>query len=139
MKSKSVETIMEEFNDILNSGTTEHVLTGTNLGDYGKDIDTDLINLLDEMVKIDGDYSLRLRDVHPNWIIKNINKFMDILKSGKIIYILCPIQSGNNRILKLMNRGHRSEDILNCMEKIKRTYPGVVLETHLLIGFPGEK
>ncbi len=138
VKSKSIETIMEEFKDILNSGYTDIVLTGTNLGDYGKDISIDLINLLDEMVKIDGDYRLRLRDVHPNWVIKNINKFMEILNSGKIVYILSPIQSGNNRILKLMNRGYRSEDIINCMEKIKRTYPRIVLETHLLIGFPGE-
>jgi MiaB/RimO family radical SAM methylthiotransferase len=138
VKSKPIEKVVNEFQILLDQGLTDFTLMGTNIGDYGKDRKTNLLDLLESMLRIRGDFHLRLRNLHPTWLIKNFPGFFQLLASGKIKYILSPLQSANDRILQLMNRGYRAKDIIDCLTQIKQAYPRIVLTTEMIVGFPSE-
>lgn len=138
IKSKPLAKILEEFRVGLDQGYRDFALIGTDLGDYGDDIGLDFADLLAEMIALPGDFRLRLRNVNPRGIIKFFPKFRELLKSRKITYLLSPIQSGNNRILELMNRGYNAEDFTDCVRQIRTSCPSLVLQTQFIVGFPSE-
>jgi threonylcarbamoyladenosine tRNA methylthiotransferase CDKAL1 len=138
IQSKPMEKIMEEFHQGLSQGYRDFALIGTDLGDYGQDVGLNFPQLLSEMVAVPGDFRLRLRNVNPRGIIAYFPEFFEVLKSRKIIYLLSPVQSGNNRVLETMGRGYKIEEILSCMAKIRAAYPFVVLQSQIIAGFPTE-
>jgi len=138
IKSKPIEKIMEEFKQGLSLGYRDFALIGTDLGDYGQDVGMNFPQLLEQMVATPGDFRLRLRNVNPRGIIEYFPQLFQLLDSKKIVYLLSPVQSGDNRILELMNRGYKIEDIVSCMGKIRAAYPFVVLQSQIIAGFPTE-
>jgi len=138
VRSKPLPQLMDQVHQILAAGYTDIVLTGTNIGDYGKDLGLDLLDLLDRLVHLEAPLRIRMRNLHPKWVIANIDEFLKLLGSGKFLFVASPIQSGNDRILKLMNRGYGAEEFLAGMREIHRRCPAVILETHVIVGFPGE-
>lgn len=138
VKSKSLDKILAEFKEGLDQGYMHFALLGTDIGDYGRDIGMNLCDLLDQMVSIEKDFKIRLRNVNPRWLISNWPRFRTILETGKIAYLQSPIQSGSNRILELMKRGYYAEDFLACARKIRLMFPTVVLKTKIIVGFPSE-
>ncbi len=138
LKSKSIQEIVHEFDEGLKKGYKEFALIGTETGSFGKDQGTDIVSLLNTLIRKDGDYKLRLRNFHPRSLIKRFPEMKNILKVGKIDFIFSAIQSGNNRILDLMNRGYRIEDVIEVFETIKTEFPEVFLGTQFIVGFPSE-
>lgn len=138
VKSKSINNILKEFKLGLDQGYRDFVLLGTDIGDYGKDHGTNLLDLLNEILNSNDKIRLWLRNVNPKWLIASFNNFYDLLKSKKIVYILSPVQSGNNHILNLMNRGYTIENFIDCIDKIRNLNSSIVLQTQLIVGFPGE-
>jgi len=136
--SKPIKAVIKEFKAGLQQGYSDFALIGTDIGDYGKDMGTDLLDLLKAIVRLVGQFQVRLRNVNPRWLIPSAPQFCDLLTSGKISYIESPIQSCSNRILKLMNRGYRAEDYLDAMRKIRSTCPRVFLKSQIIVGFPSE-
>ena len=138
IKSKPIKKIMEEFKQGLALGYRDFALIGTDLGDYGQDLGLNFTRLLEQLVAMPGDFRLRLRNVNPRAIIANYPDFSQVLQSGKIVYLLAPVQSGHNRILGLMHRGYEIEAILSCLEEIRAAYPFMVLQSQIIAGFPTE-
>lgn len=138
VKSKSLDRIMEEFHKGLELGYQEFALIGTDLGDYRKDQGGDLINLLEKMTSQPGRFFIKLRNVNPRWIIAQGKNFYDLLKRGNIRYLLSPMQSGSNRILELMQRGYRKEGFVNVVKQIRSSYPSVLIQSQVIVGFPTE-
>jgi MiaB/RimO family radical SAM methylthiotransferase len=138
IKSKSLKKIKYEFIKGLESGYTKYALIGTDLGSYGKDIQTDLLELLKELILIQGKYQIKLRNVHPRFLIENLKNLLDLLKSGKISHITTAIQSGSNRILSIMKRGYVIEDCKFAINSLKINIPNLTIRTQLMVGFPGE-
>jgi threonylcarbamoyladenosine tRNA methylthiotransferase MtaB len=138
VKSKPVDDVMAEFESGLKKGFKHFALLGTDIGDYGKDIDSDISYLLEKMVSRKEDFRIRLRNLNPRWVIPNRRTLKKILRSCKIAYIQSPIQSANNRILELMNRGYQAQDFISTMQNINLEFPSVVLRTQLIVGFPTE-
>jgi tRNA A37 methylthiotransferase MiaB len=138
IKSKRIDDIMTEFERGLEKGYQQFVLLGTDIGDYGKDINLDLHSLLEKLVSYKANFRLRLRNINPRWIIPNRTALEILLRSEKIVYIQSPIQSANNRILELMNRGYQSQKIISIMQDIHQKFPFVVLKTQIIVGFPTE-
>ena len=101
-RSKSFDKIIEESNKLVNSGHKEIVLTGIDTGSYN-DNGKDLVDLINELSKIDGLLRIRLSSVE---ITQLNDKFMDMLKSNNKLcnHLHIPLQSGSNEILKKMNR-----------------------------------
>jgi tRNA A37 methylthiotransferase MiaB len=138
IRSKSIDDIVKEFNKGINLGYKHFGLIGTDLGDYGKDINLDLYELLNRILETKGDYKIKLRNVSPRWLIPNYSRLITLLKSKKIIYLQSPIQSGSDEILKLMHRGYAASDFLHACKKVKASFPGIFLRTQIIVGFPTE-
>jgi tRNA A37 methylthiotransferase MiaB len=139
LKSKPIDQILEEFKSGLKKGFTSFYLDADDVGIYGLDTGSSLPELLNEITKIEGNYSFVLMDTHPRWIKKYINELVEIVKRKKIKKILLSVQSGNNRILKLMRRPYTKEDLYDTIPRLKAADPNLQLGVELIIGFPSEK
>ena len=137
-RSREKEDILKEIKSLIDSGYKEVTLLGQNVNAYGKDLydDYTLANLLED-VAILGIPRIRFTTSHP-WdftdkMIEVIGKYDNIMPS-----IHLPVQSGSNRILKLMGRRYTKESYLELFNKIKSVVKGVTISTDIIVGFPKE-
>ena len=138
VKSKAIDNVVSEFQEGLSKGYSEFGLIGTDLGSYGRDLGTNLAELLENLLRKEGDYQIRLRNIQPRFLIEMMPMLIDIFKTGKIPNLESAVQSGNNRILKLMRRGHNIEDYKKAMQTIKKEVPDLKIRTQMIVGFPSE-
>ncbi|MBR3229611.1 MAG: tRNA (N6-isopentenyl adenosine(37)-C2)-methylthiotransferase MiaB [Bacilli bacterium] len=137
-RSRNPRDIIKEVEKLKKSGYKEVTLLGQNVNAYGKDLDTgyDMSNLLADVASTGID-RVRFVTSHP-WdftdeMVDTISKFDNIMP-----YIHLPLQSGSDRILKLMGRRYTKESYLKLFNKIKNTIPNVSITTDIIVGFPGE-
>lgn len=138
VKSKSIGTIIDEFKTGVEAGYRNFVLSADDAGAYGRDIDTDLISLLEKVLEIGGNYKICIRFIEAKWLIKMFSGLKGVLKSGKISSFCSPVQSGNNRILKLMNKDYSIEDYKRCIRELNGEFPSLMIGTCIIVGFPTE-
>lgn len=138
-KSRLKEDIIKEVISLVNDGYKEITLLGQNVNAYGKDIkdyNYDFSNLLEDVAKT-GIERIKFVTSHPWDFNKNminiIKKYNNILP-----YIHLPIQSGSNRILKLMGRRYTKESYLELVDELKTNIPNISLTTDIIVGFPNE-
>ena len=137
-QSKPFDQCITEFKKGLDAGFSNFFITAEDTGAYGKDIGKTFVDLLDELTKIKGNYSIGILEINPVWLIQQIDSFEEIMKRGKIKAINVPVQSGSNRILKLMHRYSNSEKIQDVLLRLKKAHPDLTLGTHVIVGFPTE-
>ncbi len=137
-RSRRFGDIIREVQSLKESGYKEVTLLGQNVNAYGKDLNLeyDMGDLLEAVAKT-GIERIRFVTSHP-WdftdkMIKVIAEYDNIMP-----YIHLPLQSGSDRILKLMGRRYTKESYLELFNKIKKTIPGVSITTDIIVGFPGE-
>ena len=138
IRSKKLNSVIKEVTTLVNNGYKEIVLTGIHTGKYGLDLEnTSLEDLLKELLKIKGLYRLRLSSIEINEITDGILK---LIKDSDIIasHLHIPIQSGSNKILKLMNRRYDIKYYINRINEIKNIRKDISITTDLIVGFPGE-
>ncbi len=138
LKSKPLEECLKEFREALRSKYKRIVLVADNLGAYGLDSNQTLPGLLNAVLEIKGNYTLHLRELHPMWIIRYLNELIPIVKTGKISKIECPVQSGSDRILQLMNRQHNCSQIRNSLAELKKQFSKLKLYTYIMLSYPSE-
>jgi len=138
LKSKPLEQILDEFKEGLKLGFKNFLIVADDIGAYGIDIGTNFPTLLNELTSIEGNYQIELEESHPDWIVKYKDEFGKILEKGKINKICIPIQSGSERILKLMNRYSDIDKIKQSIITAKKANPTLLVGTNLIIGFPTE-
>jgi len=141
IKSKSIETVKQEFFKGIKKGFRKFILWGEDLGAYGYDRSSSIIVLLRNLLETTTDgieYSLYLHRLNPQWLIRYKKEFKEILKSRRIKMIYSPIQSGSEKILKLMNRFYTAEEAKTCLKEVKEEFPDVLLKTDIMVGFPTE-
>ena len=136
VRSKKLESVINEVTNLVNNGYKEIVLTGIHTGRYGIDINSSLEELLSKLVQIPGIFRIRLSSIEINEITPGIIK---LLKENNIMakHLHVPIQSGSNKILKLMNRRYNKEEFLSMIDNLKEI-PEISLTTDLIVGFPHE-
>ncbi len=142
LKSKQLDVCIEEYKDALARGYKDFIFLADDLGAYGLDIKSSLPELLNNLMSIDlqnSNINWSLKEMHSRWLIKYKSELVNILKYKRIKYILCGIQSGNNRILNLMNRHHKREEIIETIKKFRKTNPALKLSAQVIVGFPSEK
>ena len=137
-RSRRKEFILEEVEKLVQDGYLEVTLLGQNVNAYGKDLDSDykMENLLEDVAKT-GIKRVRFVTSHP-WdftdnMIEVIKKYDNIMP-----YIHLPLQSGSDRILKLMGRRYTKESYLELYRKLKEALPYSSITTDIIVGFPGE-
>ena len=136
LRSKKMDKVIEEVSLLVKNGYKEIVLTGIHTGRYGIDINTNLETLLDELVKIEGLYRIRLSSIEINELTPHIIEL--ISTNNKIAkHLHVPIQSGSDKILKSMNRRYNKEEFINKINELKKI-KDISLTTDLIVGFPGE-
>jgi threonylcarbamoyladenosine tRNA methylthiotransferase MtaB len=139
-RSDSIENIIKTATQIAASGVREIVLTGVNTGDFGmqdgKRVERfiDLIKALDEVQGIDR---IRISSIEPNLLTDEIIDFVALSKKF-VPHFHIPLQSGSNRILKLMRRRYQRELYADRVNKIRLLMPHCCIGVDVIVGFPGE-
>ncbi len=139
IRSRKIQNVVEEIKTIAQKGIKEVVITGIHVASYGRDIKENigLIDLLEEINKIDGIKRIRLGSLEPTLITE---EFLERLtKLEKICdHFHLSLQSGCDETLKRMNRRYTTEEFKKCTELLRKAYPNVALTTDIIVGFPGE-
>lgn len=138
-RSDTPENILKNANELAEKGVKEIVLTGVNTGDYGKGIEgnftlLDILKLLDE---VEGIERFRISSIEPNLLTDEIIAF--VAESKRFMpHFHLPLQSGSDKMLKLMQRRYKSELYKSRVEKIKSTMPHACIGVDVIVGFPHE-
>ena len=135
-RSKKKDVILEEISSLVNNGYNEIVLTGIHTGNYGVDLGTCFSDLLEDILKISGLKRLRISSIE---ITELDDKFFKLLENPVLCnHLHVPLQSGSDRILKLMNRKYDKKEYLSVINKIRSIRPDISITTDVIVGFPGE-
>lgn len=139
-RSRDFNEIVLEVKKLISEGYKSITLLGQNVNSYGNDIDDENVNfnnLLKTLAKLDGDFVIKFMTSHPKDLSKEVvDTISENEKISKEIHL--PVQSGSNKILKLMNRKYTIEHYMKIVNYIKEKIPNVRLTTDLIVGFPGE-
>ncbi|WP_277668333.1 tRNA (N6-isopentenyl adenosine(37)-C2)-methylthiotransferase MiaB [Caproiciproducens galactitolivorans] len=138
-RSRTPEAIFDEFSALVKEGYKDITLLGQNVNSYGKNLKepvnfSQILRMLDE---VEGDYRIRFMTSHPK---DATHELIDTIANGKHIshHLHLPFQSGNNRVLREMNRGYTREKYLELVEYAKEKIPDLSLTSDVIVGFPGE-
>lgn len=137
--SRTPEDILEEIRKLTDYGVKEVTLLGQNVNSYGKKLDSgcDFVSLLKKINEIEGIERIRFTTSHPKDFSEAlISCFAEVPKLCEHIHL--PVQSGSNRILKLMNRGYTLEDYLEKVSRLRAVCPSISITSDIIVGFPGE-
>lgn len=136
-RSLDIESVLKNFKELLNNGYKEIILTGVNVGDYGKAIETDLYTLLKSIIEIPGDFRVRISSIEPNLLTDEIIALT--AESDKLCdHFHIPLQSGSSKILKLMQRRYNTDDFKKIVEKAHSKITDLGIGIDVIVGFPGE-
>lgn len=140
LRSYRIGDIVRQFRDDVNDGCKEIWLTSTDNGCYGRDIGSNLTDLLESCVNIPGDYKIRIGMMNPMFLKGMIGRMVELLwDSDKIFKFLhIPVQSGSNFILRKMKRGHTAELFVDAVKAFRTRIPEVTIATDVIVGFPSE-
>ncbi len=138
-RSRPLKDVEQEARRLVASGVKEIVLCGICLGSYGGDLKPsgnicDIVKCLED---IEGLLRIRLSSIEPLLVSRSLINLMEA--SSKLCrHLHIPLQSGDDRVLRMMNRRYSSKDYLGLIERIKSKVSGVSITTDILVGFPGE-
>jgi threonylcarbamoyladenosine tRNA methylthiotransferase MtaB len=142
-RSDSLTNIISSAKSISESGIKEIVLTGVNIGDYGKGEfgnkkhDNTFLDLISELDKVNGISRIRISSIEPNLLSDKIIHF--VANSDKFVpHFHIPLQSGSNKILNLMQRRYKRELYFERVNYIKSLMPDACIGADVIVGFPGE-
>ncbi|MBW7887916.1 MAG: tRNA (N6-isopentenyl adenosine(37)-C2)-methylthiotransferase MiaB [Bacteroidetes bacterium] len=135
-RSRTLTSVVEEVRKLSEQGVKEVTLLGQNVNSY-KDSNYDFTDLLQEVASVDRTMRIRYTTSHPQDMS---DKLIEVMAKNDNIckYIHLPVQSGSDRILKLMNRTYTIDHYLNLMKKIRLAMPEVAFSTDIISGFPTE-
>lgn len=137
IRSKDPKTVIKEITSLVENGYKEIILTGIHTGKYGKDINYTFEQLLKDIIKIKNLYRIRISSIEINELTDPI---LNLIKDNKIIakHLHIPLQSGSDKILKLMDRKYDLKFYKDRIEKIRKMIKDVSITTDLIVGFPNE-
>lgn len=139
IRSRKIENVIEEIKKIIADGINEVVITGIHIASYGRDFKNGigLIDLLEEINKIEGLHRIRLGSIEPTIIT---DEFVERLsKLDKICdHFHLSLQSGCTETLKRMNRRYSAEEFKEVTKRLRAKFPSAALTTDIIVGFPGE-
>jgi tRNA A37 methylthiotransferase MiaB len=139
--SNPLDTIVSEFRTGLGKGYRVFRLVAGDIGSYGQDIGTNIIELIQSLLDHKGNFKIIWDDFNPRWLTQYFPELIGIIenKISKIGYMGFPIQSGSEKILRLMKRNYTAKVTKIHLIALQQAFPDLEMTTHVLIGFPGEK
>ena len=136
-RSMNPDLVVEEFTNLVKQGYKEIILTGVNVGDYGKSFDLNFYDLLKKLIQVDGDFRIRISSIEPNLLTEEI---LNLTKESEKLcnHFHIPLQSGSNAILRSMQRRYTADDYRNVILKAKQLIPDLGIGVDVIVGYPGE-
>ena len=138
-RSREPEDVIKEAKELIASGCKDITLLGQNVNSYGKNLDRDInfSKLLRQINDLPGDFIIRFMTYHPKDCTKEL---LDTMASCDKVakHLHLPFQSGNNRVLKEMNRGYTREKYLELARYARQVMPDLSMTSDVIVGFPGE-
>jgi threonylcarbamoyladenosine tRNA methylthiotransferase MtaB len=136
-RSMNPDEVVSQFKNLIDKGYKEIILTGVNVGDYGKSFSTNLYNLLLRLVDIEGDFRIRISSTEPNLLSDEIINLT--AENEKICnHFHIPLQSGSPKILKMMKRRYKVEHYTDLIYTCKDRIEDLGIGVDVIVGFPGE-
>lgn len=138
-KSRDLKSIKEEAMRLISRGFKELVLCGICLGAYGRDFKQklSLSDVISSLSDLPGDFRIRLSSIEAKDVSKRIVEIMRLSKK-LCPHLHIPFQSGDNSVLKRMNRRYTSRDYFNTIAQVRKKIPLAAITTDIMVGFPGE-
>lgn len=137
-QSKPIEECLAELERAPRRKIERIVLVADNLGAYGTDFGKGFPDLLHAIVERFPQARFLIEELHPRWFLKYREEMGKLARAGKIIGLHIPIQSGSDRVLKLMNRHYVTADVVSALKELKEQDPKLKLFTDIIVGFPSE-
>ena len=139
LRSHRLDEIVKRVQHDLASGVNEIWLTSQDTACYGKDIAVNLVDLLNEVCEAEEKFFVRVGMMTPNHALNLLDDLVGAYLNGKIFKFLhLPVQSGDDRVLRLMNRLYSVEDFKKVVNTFRKRFPKITIATDVICGFPGE-
>ena len=139
LHSYRIGDIVRQVKHDVNDGCSEIWLTSTDNGCYGFDIGTDLPDLINEVSGIERDFMIRVGMMNPMYMSRIRNGLLESFENVKVFKFLhIPVQSGSNKVLTEMKRGHTAKTFKDTSEKFRKKFGKFTISTDVIAGFPSE-
>jgi threonylcarbamoyladenosine tRNA methylthiotransferase CDKAL1 len=140
LRSYRIGDIVRQIKSDIKSGCKEVWLSSTDNGCYGRDIETNLVELLKTCCSIEGSFKIRVGMMNPMYLPAIIDRMVSLFyESDKLFKFLhIPVQCGSDRILKKMKRGHTAKIFIEAVEAFRVKIPEMTISTDIIVGFPSE-
>jgi MiaB-like tRNA modifying enzyme len=139
LNSYPIEDIVAEAKEAIENGACEIQLTAQDTAAYGRDSGEKLSDLIKEVANLDGDFRVRVGMMHPKNILNNVDEIIDAIKHPNVYdFIHLPVQSGSDKVLSEMRRGHTVAQYLEIVSRFKDEIPDLTLATDIIVGYPTE-
>ncbi len=136
-RSNTISATIEQAKEAAKAGAKEIILTGVNIGDFGKDHNESFFGLIQELDKIESIQRFRISSIEPNLLTDEIISFVS--KSKRFMpHFHIPLQSGSDKVLKLMKRKYSTDLFKNKIETINRIIPSAFIGVDVIVGVRGE-
>ena len=134
-----MDEVVKRIRIDLDSGAREIWLTGQDMAAYGRDIGVNLVALLNEIRQLDGDYMVRVGMMTPNLALDMLNDLVEVFQNEHVFkFVHLPVQSGDDQVLKRMNRLYTVSQFRSIVETFRNAIPRMTVATDVICGFPGE-
>jgi len=139
LRSYRPRTVMDWIEKSVKNGAREIQLTSMDSGAYGRDIQTNLIHLLDSIARMEGDFLVRLGMINPDHAKEMLPDIIHILENPKFYKFLhIPVQTGSEKVCREMNRDHTVKDYVDIVEQVRARIPEATIATDIIVGYPTE-
>jgi threonylcarbamoyladenosine tRNA methylthiotransferase CDKAL1 len=140
LRSYRIGDIVRQVESDVEDGCSEVWLTSTDNGCYGRDLGSDLGELLSACCSVAGNFKIRLGMLNPMYLPSMLDRLVEIFEHNEKLFkfIHIPVESGSDRILRLMKRGHTSKTFLHSVNAFRAKIPEMTIATDIIVGFPTE-
>ena len=139
LNSYQIADIKAEAKEAIENGACEIQLTAQDTAAFGRDSGEKLSDLIKEVANLEGDFRVRVGMMHPKNILNDVDEIIDAMKHPKVYnFIHLPVQSGSDKVLSDMRRGHTVDQYLDIVSKFKSEIPDITLAVDIIVGYPTE-
>jgi len=139
VQSYRIGDIIRQVRNDVRDYCREVWLTSTDNGAYGRDLGCNVADLVKKVCEIEGDFKVRVGMMNPMYVPSMLEDLIEAYRNDKVFKFLhIPVQSGSDKVLKLMTRGHRASVFVDIVKRFRREFKNVTIVTDVIIGYPEE-
>jgi len=139
LRSYRIGDIVRQVKQDIKQGCKEVWLTSTDNGPYGRDLECNLADLINEVCSIEGEFMIRVGMMNPMYVPFMLEDLIEAYRNAKVFKFLhIPVQSGSDRVLRLMKRRHKASVFVDIAKRFRDEFKHFTIATDIIVGFPEE-